>query len=186
QEHRRNGLSLGNALIGVLEGSLHEAKESVFFLDRLFRFREKLPKQLMLAQQVKRLARMTGLEQLEEFVEQACRRDVPEQGATFRDRIRNGCVDSKVELCRETYRSQHPHGIFAQALVRVSNEDQPPEAHVLDASNVVPDAEVGNVVIQRVTGEIPAPDVFFDLPVDVVAENSSFEIVRDVGIVFER
>ena len=44
---------------------------------------------------------------------------------------------------------------------------------VLDAADVVPDREVLDVVVQRVGGEVAAPDVFVDRAVEVVAQDAA-------------
>ena len=56
--------------------------------------------------------------------------------------------------------------------------------NILYTARVVPDAEVGNVVVKRVTGEIPSPDIVINAAVNIVAENSTFVIVLHVAMLF--
>ena len=52
----------------------------------------------------------------------------------------------------------------------------------LEATDEIPDAEVSNVVVQGIAGEIAAPDVFFDAAVDVVTNDAAFVVVRVIVI----
>ena len=53
---------------------------------------------------------------------------------------------------------------------------------VLDAADVVPDAEVGDVVVERVAREIATPHVLIDAAVDVVANNAALRVVGRVVV----
>ena len=54
--------------------------------------------------------------------------------------------------------------------------------NVIKSAGVIPDAEIGNGVIKRVTGEIPPPDILIDRPVDIVTENAALDIVSQIII----
>src|SRR5690606_25480526 len=66
------------------------------------------------------------------------------------------------------------------------DQHQPPAADVLYAADVVPDTEVGDVVVEGVAGEIPPPGIFLDAAVDVVPEDAAFHVVGHVGVVVQR
>ena len=99
------------------------------------------------------------------------------------DRLDNRLVDFEIEFRRKANAAQHAHRIFAHAHLRIADQDNTPVPDIIEPTRVVPDAEIGNVVVQRVAGEIPAPDIFVNGAVDVVAQDSSL-IVTVVIVVF--
>ena len=136
----------------------------------------------MLSQKFECGRRMASLKQFQEFVEQSGRRYVCQQISVSAHHVRNAFVDRKTELSGEPNCSKHTHWIFAQALRRVTNHHKSFMLYVLKTTRVVPNTEIGDVVIQRVTGEIPPPNIFFNHAVDVVTNNAAFHIVGGVVI----
>ena len=53
---------------------------------------------------------------------------------------------------------------------------------VIEATGVVPNTEIRNVVVQRIAREITAPDVFLDAAVHVIADDSALVIVGMVVV----
>jgi len=53
---------------------------------------------------------------------------------------------------------------------------------IANAARVVPNTEIGDVVIERITGEVAAPDILLDRAIDIIADNSAFLIVRVIVI----
>ena len=91
-------------------------------------------------------------------------------------------VDLEAELRLEACRAQHAHGILAKAGLRIADQPQAPGGDVFHAADVVPDGEVGDVVVERIGREIAAPDVFVDGAVDVVPQDASGLIEFALGI----
>ena len=54
--------------------------------------------------------------------------------------------------------------------------------YVFDAADEVPDAVVRDIVVERIAGEVTAPDVCLDATVDVVADNAAFVVMGMVVI----
>ena len=114
---------------------------------------------------------MPGLEQLERFVKETRRRHVPQQDRQIADGGGSLRRDAEVQLGGQARRAKHPDGIFAISGHRVADQPQRAAGDIFHAARVVPDAEVGNVVVERIDREIPAPDVFVDGAVDVIADD---------------
>ena len=55
----------------------------------------------------------------------------------------------------------------------IADEAQASRLHIFEAAAVIPHRKIGDVVVQRIGGEIPSPNVLVDGAVDVVAQNSS-------------
>ena len=114
--------------------------------------------------------RMAGLKELQELVEQPRRRhavDEVREPWNRRGRIR---MDREAELCRETRGSQHAHRVLAVPRLRIADQAQLPRLDVGHAAGEVPDRKISDVVVKGIGREVPAPDVFLDGPVDVVAD----------------
>src|SRR5690348_7352465 len=127
----------------------------------------------MALQYLETLRPMAGEEQLERLIEQARRRHAAEQAAQFPYAGAGLAVEREAQLGLETRGTQHAHGIFAITRGRVADELQPARGNVFDTARVVPDREVGDVVIERVGGEVTAPDVVVDGAVGVVAQDAA-------------
>ena len=114
---------------------------------------------------------MPRLEQLEHFIEQTRRRHVMNVIAEFGDRLGRLGGELEIELGRKPHDAQHPHRVFPIARSRIADQAQRPAVDVLETRRVVPDAEVGDVVVEGVDREVATPDVLVDRPVDVVAKD---------------
>jgi hypothetical protein len=89
------------------------------------------------------------------------------------DRGAGGAVERETELRLEARGAQHAHRVFAVTRDRVADELQAARGDVFDTAGVIPDREVGDVVVQRVRGEVAAPHVVVDVAVDVVAQDAA-------------
>ncbi len=78
----------------------------------------------------------------------------------------------KAELRLEARRAQHAHRILAKARLRIADQPQRARRDVLRAADVVPEREVGDVVVERIGGEVAPPDILVDRAVDVVAQDA--------------
>src|SRR6185312_10821717 len=76
----------------------------------------------------------------------------------------------------EARRTQHSHRILTKARLRIANQPQSSGSNIFHTAYVVPDGEVGDVVVEAIGGEIAAPDVLVDGPVDVVAQDPAGRI----------
>ena len=121
---------------------------------------------------------MAGQEQLQRFIEQPRRRHAGQQSAQPRYRCRGRRLERKSELGLEARGAQHAHRILAIARLRIADHAQPVRREILRAADVVPDRKVGDVVVERVDGEIAPPDVLLDAAVDVVAQQPAVRIVH--------
>ena len=79
-------------------------------------------------------------------------------------------------------RPQHPHRIFAIARLRIADQLQAPRRDILCAADVVPQGEIGDVVVKRVGGEIPPPHILVDRAVDVVINDAPGLIEKTLRI----
>ena len=68
--------------------------------------------------------------------------------------VKDWLVNSEIELCRKANRAQHSYRVFTQSFFNIANQYDALLLDVLEAVRVVPDAKVGNVVVQRVTREV--------------------------------
>ena len=125
---------------------------------------------------------MTSLKQFEKLVKESCRRNVGKQLHVVAYGLADRLVDREFEFCGEPDGAKHPHRIFAESLVGVAYQDDMLLLYVVDAADKVPDAVVGDVVVQRIAREVTSPYIFFDAAVNVVTNDSAFIIVRMVII----
>ncbi len=89
-------------------------------------------------------------------------------------------IDRETELGRESNGAQHPHRVLAQSPVGIADENQLAAFDVRDTAHVVPDTEVTDVVVERIAGEVTAPDVLIDAAVDIVANDPSLLVMLDI------
>ena len=142
--------------------------------------REEVLEQSVLAQQVKGALAESGKEELLELVEQPRRRNVLEQVRERCERRARRFMDGEAELRLEADGSQHPDRVLAIARLGIPDQADRAGADVLEAADVIPDREVLDVVVQRIAGEVAAPDVLVDRAVDVVAKQASVVVVHAV------
>ena len=132
------------------------------------------------AQHLEAARALPGEEQLQRLIEQARRRHAGEELAQRPDGFRRGRLDLKAELRLEARGAEHPHRILAKARLRIADQPERPRLDVLGPADIVPEREVGDVVIERVDGEVSPPDVLVNRAVDVVSQDSSARIERDL------
>ena len=88
----------------------------------------------------------------------------------------------KIKFGGKANRPKHSHRVFTQAGLRVTDQHQPSALDVFHATGVIPDTEVGNIVIERVAGEIASPDIFVDRAINIVTKNPALVIEGRVNI----
>jgi hypothetical protein len=147
------------------------------------RIAKQIAQQIILNEQLEAPHGMAALEQLQQLVEQARRWNVVEQAAERSDRFSRLRRQREVELRREPHGAQHAHGIFAITLFGIADQPQRARTHVAHTVDVIPNAEVRDVVVERVDGEIAPPNILADRSVDVVAQNAAAIGVRAVIVV---
>ena len=147
--------------------------------------REQRIEQLQVHQHLEGVGGMAGEEQLEHFLEQACRGDFPQHRRQFADRRGGVLLDPEVQLGGETHRSQHAHRIFLVALARIADQAHQVVANVVDAIGIVEDAFADRVVVQGIDGEVAALRVILQGAVDVVPQDSPAFVARGlVAVLF--
>ena len=142
--------------------------------------REEMLQQSVLAQEVKGALAESGKEEFLELVEQPRRRNVFEQVRERCERRASGFMNGEPELRLEADGSQHPDRVLPIACLGIPDQADRAGADVLEAADVVPDREVLDVVVQRIAGEVAAPDILVDSAVDVVAKQASAVVVDAV------
>ena len=182
EEHRRHRLAICDTEVCVAQRGAHEAAEVLVDLEFLRGGGEHPRKQAVLAEQIKGLFSPAAAKQLQKLVEQPCGRHVGEQRDVRTNGTTGGLFDGEIEFRGKAHGAQHAYRVLTQTLVRIADQDQAALIDVAHAVDVVPDAEVGNVVIERIAGEVAAPDVLFDGAVDVVAQDTAFVVVRNVVV----
>jgi hypothetical protein len=108
----------------------------------------------------------------------AARRHAAEQRRQLAHRRARLRMQREVQLAGEARGAEHAYRILAVARLRVADQPQHAALHVRGAADVVPHREVRDVVVERVRGEVAAPDVVVDRAVDVVAEDPPALVVR--------
>src|SRR5262249_37428650 len=73
---------------------------------------------------------------------------------------------------------------FAIARFRIADEPQAARLDVFEAADVIPEREVRDVVVERVRGEVTAPDIVVDGAVDVVAQDAAPRVEQPLGVAF--
>ncbi len=126
---------------------------------------------------------MPGEKQLQRLIEQARRRHPAQQISEPRNGRRRGRIDLEGQLRLETRRPQHAHGVLPETRLGIADQFQLVCGDIFLTADVVPERKVGDVVVERVAGEIPAPHVRVDRAVDVVANDSPGLIRHPLGIV---
>ena len=98
----------------------------------------------------------------------------------------NRLIDLEAELGRETDCAQHAYRVFPHAYFRITYEDDALVVNILETAGVIPDTEIGNVVVEGITGEVAPPRILIDGAVDVVAQNTTLLVTMVVVVFTER
>ncbi len=174
EEGRGYRLALANARIGIGQGLADQLAGVVGVgLQCLGAGREQRREQFVLDQQLESALGPAGEEQLEHLVEQARRRDFPQQRGQPANRRGAVLFDLEVELGGETYRPQHPHRVFQITLLRIADQADQAIADVVNAIGVVQQPLAGDVEVQGIDGEVAALGVVFQAAIDVVAQDAA-------------
>jgi hypothetical protein len=123
--------------------------------------------------------------QLQHLIEEARRGHTPQKLAQPPDGFGRCRVDPEAELRLETRRAQHAYRVFPKACLRITDQPQAPGRNVFDTAAIVPNGEVGYVVVERIGREIAAPDVFINGAVDVVPQDAAGRVERTLRSVVE-
>ena len=99
----------------------------------------------------------------------------------LRDGLHHRLVDPEPEARRHDDGAEHADGIFLEAIVGIADAAQQAVLQVFQAADVVDDREVGDVVEQRVDGEVAAEGVFFGRAKRVVVLDQQVGRVGRVG-----
>ena len=172
QERRCNRLVFFDAPIGIAQ-ALHQQvlnqAPRMFFQVAIDR-REQRCEQPACTQRAVAVGTVSGQEQLCSLIEEPRRRDAGQQATEPLDRRRAGGVDLEAQLGLEARRTQHPHRILAVARLDITDQPQALGLYVGEPAHVIPDREIGDVVIERVDREIATPYVGVYVAVHVVAQ----------------
>ncbi len=174
QERGRDGLVRAHAFVRARERAFEQNAEAirVHGFQRARGRRKHLLEQTVRLQRVKAGKAIARKEKLQRLVEQPRRRRIGKQRPEPRERRRGFRRDGEIEFRSETRRAQHAHRIFAIARVRIADQAQCVLLEIVYAADIVAHAEIGDVVIERVHGEVAAQRVFLDRAVDVVAHDA--------------
>src|SRR4051812_23778300 len=129
--------------------------------------------QAVRTQQAKTFDGMPGMEQLQGFIEQTRRRHVLQQVSQLMDGRRCAFRYFESEFGCKADGPQHAYRIFPVALDRFADEANHPSVQVGEPTDIIGQAEIRDIVIERIDGKIAAPYVLFDCAVYIVAENTA-------------
>src|SRR5690606_17793702 len=83
----------------------------------------------------------------------------------------------------EAHRTDHAHRVFAVALLRVADQTQGAVLDVAQAVGEVMQAEITDVVVQRIAGEVAPQGVFLNGAVDIVAQDLAAGAAAAVAVI---
>ena len=135
--------------------------------------RQQPREQAVAPQSLEAACAVTRQEEFERLVEQACGRHASDQITQAANRFRRCRIHLESQFRLEACRAQHPHRVLAVTRLRIADQLQLACGNVFGASHVIPQGKVGDVVIERVGGEIPSPDILIDGPIHVVAKDAA-------------
>src|SRR5210317_1655962 len=92
------------------------------------------------------------------------------------DRPDDRLVDFKTQLGGKADRAQHTYRILSHAHLGIADQYDAFPHDVLEPARVIPNAEIGNVVIQRIAREITPPDILVNGTIDVIPQDAPFVI----------
>src|SRR5690606_35748491 len=111
-------------------------------------------------------------EHLVHLVEQTRGRHRIEHPRELRNRRERIGMNRETELRGETNRAQDAHRIFSIARLRIADQTQHACTSIFDASDVIPNREIADVVVEGIRCEISPPYVLFDRAVEIVAQDA--------------
>ena len=164
-EKKRRGhrLVLVHARIGVRQRTRHQRhrKPALLVLQAFLRQREQVLEQAVVAQQFVGFERITAVEQLQHLLEHARRRHRGHQGREFADGRGGFVFEFEAQLGGEPDRAQHAHRVFAKTCLGITDDAQDAGLEIGHSADIINDAEIADVVVQRVDGEIAPHGIFF-------------------------
>ena len=140
--------------------------------------RKQRRKQAALPQHAIAVGAMARQEELGGLVKKSRRWHAGQQRAQLGNRLGARRVDFKAQFGFEPRRAQHAHRIFAVASLNVTDQSEALCLDVGQPAHVIPDREVGDVVIERVDREIAPPHVFVNAAVHVVAQQPAVIVLN--------
>ena len=146
---------------------------------------EEVAHELELVQETERRGGADG-EEAQDFLEQAGRGGVVDFGVVAEDGLLAVAVQLEAELRGEAHGAHHPHGVFAEADVRVADGAQDAALEVLQPADVVDHVERLDVVKEPVDGEVAALGVLLGGAEEVVlaaVEGAGAAVVLGLGLV---
>ena len=183
EKSRRHRLVFDNTPISILQALDQQILDqaSRMLLEIAIDHREQHREQAVLAQHAVTLGAVAREEHFRRLIEQSRRRHARQQAAQLRDWRGAVAVDLETQLGLETRGAQHAHRVLSIAGLGVANQPQPPRLNVGQAADVIPDREIGDVVIEGIDREIAAPDVLVDIAVHVVAQQPTVIVLHAVS-----
>ena len=118
-------------------------------------------------------------EQFQQFLADPCRRRLGDQRRAGIDPLAGGFVEGEVEPCGKFQGAQHAHRILGEAHQRIADHPQPAGFEVSQPTDVIDDAEAGDVVEQGVDGEVPPEGVLARGAEDVFRQQAM--VIRILG-----
>ena len=113
------------------------------------------------------------LQNFQHLIEQPRGRDFAQQRGQAGNRLGRVGGQFEVQLVGDAHRAQHAHRVFAIPRLDIANHANHPGLQVVQPAAVVDDAEVADVVIQGVDGEIAAEGIGFQRAVHVVRQDAA-------------
>ena len=175
KKHRRDRLAHLDSSIGIVQARLDELENNAIRIGPQYpvRPREKIFEQAEFSQAIEAGGGVAGMEQLEGFVVNPCRGNLAQQLCQFADGPGRPRRKTEAQFRGQPRCPKHPDRVLAVPDHRVPDQPQGAAGNIVHPGGVIPDAKVGDIVIKRVDREIPAPDIFVDGAVYVVAKNSA-------------
>ena len=82
-------------------------------------------------------------------------------------------MQREAELAGDARGAQQAHGVLAIARLGIADQPQLALPDIGDTTHVIPDREIGDVVVERVRTEVTAPYILVDGAVEIVAQDAA-------------
>ena len=151
--------------------------------ERLFGLRKQFLEQPIVPQLFKGLQGITVKKHFQTFFIQACGRDFFQRGCQSGYVCFGVRTDPETQLRRKPHCPQQPHRVFYKTPARIADQPDTAGLYIVHAVNVIYYRFVCDVIKQGIDGEITAPYIFIDGPVNVVAYNSAIDGVPSAIII---
>jgi len=164
--------TLAQPLVGRRKRIANESFGSRLGIHPRAQKREQFVEQAEAAQFFKTGNGVTAEEQLAHLFQEAGGRLGPQQPGHFRNRLGATPVELAAEFGREARRTQHSHRVLLVAQTRFPDQAQTAPGDVLEPADVIDNALVGKVPVQRVDREIAPQHVLFQTAEAVVPQDA--------------